>query len=122
VRGGEGRSDEQTYYIATLHSTITNDTPLIASLLVCRVHLPLIVPSEWSSTSKVGIECGGQKRVWEEGKCVVLDDSYVHRVWNDTEEARVVLLVDIWHPDVTGEERRSTEEMWDYSRSMGWMK
>ena len=40
-----------------------------------RVHLPLIVPEfEWDALDKVGLECGGQKRVWEEGKAVVLDD------------------------------------------------
>ncbi|GMI27003.1 hypothetical protein TrCOL_g6176 [Triparma columacea] len=109
-------------FFSTLHPNSSIQPHSSAMNLRLRVHLPLIVPGEWEDVEKVGLECGGSRRVWEEGKAVVLDDSYVHRVWNNTEETRVVLLVDIWHPDVSGEERKSTEEMWDYSRSMGWMK
>jgi len=43
-----------------------------------RVHLPLIVPSN----GDCGIFCGGQKRKWDSGKALVIDDSYVHEVWN----------------------------------------
>ena len=42
-------------------------------------------------------------------------------MWNETDEARVVLLVDIWHPDVTKEEKNSINEMFDYSAKMGWL-
>ena len=66
-------------------------------------------------------QVASQKRKWEEGKCIVLDDSYQHEVWNETDEARVVLLVDIWHPDVTKEEKNSINEMFDYSAKMGWL-
>ena len=34
---------------------------------------------------------------------------------------RVLLLFDVWHPDVTKEERKSIEEMFEYSQKMGWM-
>ena len=36
-------------------------------------------------------------RHWEEGRCIVFDDSYEHEVWNRTEHERVLLLVDFWH-------------------------
>lgn len=109
-------------FFSTLHPGSLISPHSSAMNLRLRVHLPLIVPDVWSEADKVGVECGGQKRVWEEGKAVVLDDSYVHHVWNNTNEPRVVLLVDIWHPDVSLEERKSTEEMFEYSKSMGWMK
>jgi beta-hydroxylase len=35
---------------------------------------------------------------WEEGRCVVFDDTYRHEVWNDTDGVRVVLLIDIHRP------------------------
>jgi beta-hydroxylase len=35
---------------------------------------------------------------WEEGRSVVFDDTYLHEVWNDTDEERVVLFVDFARP------------------------
>ena len=41
-----------------------------------------------------GIKIADQTREWHEGSALVLDDSYVHEVWNDAEEPRVLLLLD----------------------------
>lgn len=94
-----------------------------------RIHLPLIVPSDtkpdaFSSKpqTKCGIRVGNQIRSWEEGKAVVLDDSYEHEVWNETEEVRVILLLDVWHPDVTVEERNRIGKMFHFAKEQGWMK
>lgn len=94
-----------------------------------RIHLPLIVPKNtkpdaYSSKpkTKCGIRVGDQIREWKEGKAVVLDDSYEHEVWNETEEMRVILLVDIWHPDVRQEERNRIGRMFKYALDQGWMK
>lgn len=94
-----------------------------------RVHLPLIVPSEtkpdaFSSKpqTKCGIRVGNQIRSWEEGKAVVLDDSYEHEVWNETNEVRVIFLLDIWHPDVTLDERHRIGKMFHFAKEQGWMK
>jgi aspartyl/asparaginyl beta-hydroxylase (cupin superfamily) len=35
---------------------------------------------------------------WQEGRCLLFDDSRRHEVWNDTEEERVVLLFDVVRP------------------------
>jgi beta-hydroxylase len=35
---------------------------------------------------------------WEEGKTLVFDDTYRHEVWNDTEETRIILLVQTKRP------------------------
>jgi beta-hydroxylase len=35
---------------------------------------------------------------WEEGKCVIFDDTHKHEVWNDTNGIRVVLLFDVCRP------------------------
>ena len=37
------------------------------------------------------------------------DDAYEHEVWNDTPQARVVLCVDIWHPDFSEAEVKFLE-------------
>jgi aspartate beta-hydroxylase len=67
-----------------------------------HIHLPLIVlkdikPDVFSNKpqTKCGIRVGNQIRSWEEGKALVLDDSYKHEVWNKKKEMRVILLVDI---------------------------
>lgn len=60
-----------------------------------RCHLGLIVPSE---REKCRMNVDGSIVVWEEGKAVVFDDSRRHEVWNDTNETRVVLLIDVPRP------------------------
>ncbi|WP_437578945.1 aspartyl/asparaginyl beta-hydroxylase domain-containing protein [Sorangium sp. So ce887] len=39
-------------------------------------------------------------RGWEDGKCLVFDDSLEHEVWNRGSLTRVVLLFDFWHPEL----------------------
>lgn len=58
------------------------------------VHLGLIIPQPCA------IQVGGQTRTWEEGKCIVFDDSYLHGSWNDSDRTRFILFVDVWHPNL----------------------
>lgn len=44
------------------------------------------------------IEVGGETRAWQDGKLLVLDDTFPHQVWNNTKRARVVLLMQIRRP------------------------
>jgi hypothetical protein len=60
-----------------------------------RCHLGLVVPEGCSL--RVGARTGG----WTEGKAIVFDDSYEHEVWNTGDASRLVLIMDIWHPDLT---------------------
>jgi aspartyl/asparaginyl beta-hydroxylase (cupin superfamily) len=62
---------------------------------VLRYHLGLIVPRE---AEQCRIRVGEDFRHWEEGKSLVFDDTFNHEVWNDTEETRVVLFVDVLRP------------------------
>ena len=54
---------------------------------------------------------GEEVRVWEEGKCLVFDDAFEHETWNDTAEERVVLLFDLWHPELVRGEREAIAQM-----------
>jgi aspartyl/asparaginyl beta-hydroxylase (cupin superfamily) len=58
--------------------------------LVC--HLPLIVPPD------CGFRCGATSCEWHIGKAFVFDDTIEHEAWNDSDELRVVLIVDLWPP------------------------
>src|SRR5262249_8951285 len=65
------------------------------------VHLPIIVPA-----GDCQFRVGGEARTWEDGKCLVFDDSFWHSAWNRTAHARYVLIVDCWHPELTAAERQ----------------
>ena len=62
---------------------------------ILRAHLGLIIPKE---REKCRIRVGDQIRAWKEGEIFVLDDTYEHEVWNDTDEERVILLFDFDRP------------------------
>jgi aspartyl/asparaginyl beta-hydroxylase (cupin superfamily) len=61
-----------------------------------RCHLALRVPE-----GDCAIRVGSEARRWEEGKCLVFDDFFEHEAWNHTDEDRIVLVVDMWHPDLS---------------------
>ena len=55
---------------------------------VLRCHLPLVVPPECA------LRVGPEIRSWEEGKCLVFDDTTEHEAWNRSDQVRVVLMID----------------------------
>jgi len=63
---------------------------------VLRYHLGLMVPE--APVERVGIRVGDEIRAWSEGASLVFDDTYEHAAWNDTDETRVVLFVDVVRP------------------------
>ena len=66
------------------------------------VHLPLIVPQNCGA-----LRAGGEARGWREGECLIFDDSYLHEAWNDSEQTRVVLILDAWNPYLSEAEREA---------------
>ncbi|MFP4133045.1 MAG: aspartyl/asparaginyl beta-hydroxylase domain-containing protein [Halothece sp.] len=60
---------------------------------VLRYHLALKVPQQGCQ-----IRVGNETRSWEEGKSLVFDDTLPHEVWNQSDEIRVVLFVDVVRP------------------------
>jgi ornithine lipid ester-linked acyl 2-hydroxylase len=62
---------------------------------VLRYHLGLIVPRDAEACR---IRVGEDFRHWENGQSMVFDDTFNHEVWNDTDETRVVLFVDVLRP------------------------
>jgi aspartate beta-hydroxylase len=65
--------------------------------LIC--HLPLIVPGQCA------LRVGNETREWREGELFMFDDTIEHEAWNSSAELRVVLLFDIWRPELSREER-----------------
>jgi Aspartyl/Asparaginyl beta-hydroxylase len=70
---------------------------LVNTRLIC--HLPLIVPD------KCRFRVGNEMREWQEGRAWLFDDTIEHEAWNDSDQTRVILLFDVWRPELTDEER-----------------
>ena len=68
-------------------------------------HLPLIVPPACA------FRVGNDVRTWEEGRAWVFDDTIEHEAWNDSDQLRVVLIFDIWHPHLSVAERAMISAM-----------
>ena len=65
-----------------------------------RAHLGIEIPPE------CGIRVGEVSTTWHTGTCIVFDDSFPHDVWNESDRERIVLVVDLWHPDLSDDEVR----------------
>ncbi|KAJ8972011.1 hypothetical protein NQ317_000657 [Molorchus minor] len=66
-----------------------------------RLHLGLKVPSN------TFIRVADEIRSWEEGSIFVFDDSFEHEVWHNGTDLRLVLIVDVWHPELTPIEKKN---------------
>ncbi|CAG9769531.1 unnamed protein product [Ceutorhynchus assimilis] len=66
-----------------------------------RVHLGLKVPSN------TFIRVAEETRSWTEGDIIIFDDSFEHEVWHNGTEFRLVLIVDVWHPNLTPTEKKT---------------
>lgn len=64
-----------------------------------RLHLTLI------HSGGARIRVGTEWRSWEEGKAIIFDDSWEHEVIHSGDDVRVVLIMDIWHPELPVESR-----------------
>jgi hypothetical protein len=55
-----------------------------------RAHIPLYIPNE-----KSGICVEKECRTWDIDDFLVVDESLMHQVWNDSSSHRVILLLDV---------------------------
>ncbi|MFL6846270.1 MAG: aspartyl/asparaginyl beta-hydroxylase domain-containing protein [Allosphingosinicella sp.] len=62
---------------------------------ILTAHLGLIVPARREDCR---MQVDAQILHWDEGKIFVFDDTFYHEVWNDTDEQRVILLVQFRRP------------------------
>jgi ornithine lipid ester-linked acyl 2-hydroxylase len=60
-----------------------------------RYHLGLKVPEP---AGKCRIRIADQTAFWEEGKSLLFDDTFYHEAWNETDDYRVVLFLDVARP------------------------
>jgi aspartyl/asparaginyl beta-hydroxylase (cupin superfamily) len=78
---------------------------LLNTRLIC--HLPLIAPSGCS------FRVGNETRTWREGETIIFDDSIEHEARNDGASIRIVLLFEIWRPELSAEERQALTVLYE---------
>lgn len=61
-----------------------------------NVHLPLIVPPEAAGRCEIRIDDTVHR--WTPGEFLIFDETYEHEVWNDTQQPRVILLLQVLRP------------------------
>lgn len=72
---------------------IPRHTGVTKSIMTC--HLGLMTPA---ARERCRIQVGERTATWQDGRCLVFDDTYPHEVWNDTEQTRAVLLIQFKRP------------------------
>jgi aspartyl/asparaginyl beta-hydroxylase (cupin superfamily) len=100
-----GRSPMALFSLLRPGTHIRPHHGLLNTRLIC--HIPLIAPAGCR------LRVGNEIREWELGKALIFDDSIEHEAWNDGGETRVVLLFEIWRPEVTEEERAALTAMFE---------
>jgi aspartyl/asparaginyl beta-hydroxylase (cupin superfamily) len=93
----KGASPNAMFSLLAPRTRIPPHTGVANTRLVC--HLPLIVPPN------CGFRCGATTVEWRIGESFVFDDTIEHEAWNDSDELRVVLIVDLWAPALTESDR-----------------
>jgi len=70
---------------------------LVNTRLIC--HLPVICPRDCS------FRVGSETRDWAYGEAWAFDDTVNHEAWNRSSQERIVLIFDVWKPEITEAER-----------------
>ena len=100
-----GRSPSILFSLLRPGARIPPHTGEVNTRLIC--HLPLIVPDNCS------FRVGNDTRAPVEGNAWVFDDTIEHEAWNGSDRTRVILLFEIWRPELTAAERAQVSAMFE---------
>jgi aspartate beta-hydroxylase len=106
-----GRSPSALFSLLRPGAHIPPHNGFVNTRLIC--HLPLVVPGECR------FRVGNEVREWVEGRAWIFDDTIEHEAWNDSREPRVVLLFEIWRPELTAQERGLVSAMFEAIDAQG---
>jgi aspartyl/asparaginyl beta-hydroxylase (cupin superfamily) len=100
-----GRSPSALFSMLRPGTHIPPHWGMLNTRLIC--HIPLIVPTGCR------LRVGNHERTVEFGRAMIFDDSINHEAWNDSDETRVVLLFEVWRPELDEAERRALTAMYE---------
>eukprot|EP00058_Branchiostoma_floridae_P002981 XP_002588469.1 hypothetical protein BRAFLDRAFT_259568 [Branchiostoma floridae] len=67
-----------------------------------RMHLGLVIPKNGTR-----LRVADDIKTWEEGKVIIFDDSFEHEVWQEADSYRMILIIDMWHPDLSDKQKKT---------------
>lgn len=85
------------------HSDFTN--------FVLTSHLALDIP--YSGENKCRLTVGNETQEWINGKSYVFDTSLLHDAENESDQMRYILMMRLWHPDLTPVEKEALQFTFD---------
>lgn len=100
-----GRSPMALFSVLQPDTHIPPHSGMLNTRLIC--HLPLIVPADCR------LRVGNDVRLVERGKLMIFDDSIEHEAWNQSDSTRVVLLFEIWRPELAADERAALTALFE---------
>jgi tetratricopeptide (TPR) repeat protein len=100
-----GRSPMALFSMLRPGAHIQPHNGMINTRLIC--HLPLIVPPGCA------IRVGNETRSWDPGRLLMFDDSIEHEAWNRGGAIRIILLFEVWRPELSEEERAALTTMYE---------
>ncbi len=106
-----GRSPMALFSLLKPHTHIPPHWGMLNTRLI--VHLPLIVPDGCR------LRVGNHVHDVVAGKAMIFDDSIQHEAWNDSAETRVILLFEIWRPELAAAERAGLVRLFEAIGSYG---
>lgn len=93
----KGRAPTPMFSRLSPGKRIPPHTGMINVRYIC--HLPLIIPGAGA------LRVGHTTKSWTEGEVMAFDDSVEHEAWNDADKDRLVLIFDVWRPELEQAER-----------------
>lgn len=95
----QDRSPMALYSVLEPGTHIAPHYGMLNTRLIC--HIPLVLPPDCA------LRVGGETRPWKAGEALIFDDSFEHEAWNRSDQRRVILLFEIWRPEISDDERRA---------------
>lgn len=100
-----GRSPMAIFSLLKPDTHIRPHHGMLNTRLIC--HLPLIAPEG------CGLRVGAETRHWQAGEMLIFDDSFEHEAWNRGRDTRIVLLFEVWRPELTPDERAALTDIFE---------
>jgi hypothetical protein len=101
----KNRSPSVIFSLLRPGAHIPPHTGEVNTRLVC--HLPLVVPQACH------LRVGNETRPVIEGQGWVFDDTIEHEAWNASDRTRVILLFEVWRPELSESERAQVRAMFE---------
>jgi aspartyl/asparaginyl beta-hydroxylase (cupin superfamily) len=78
---------------------------------VLTSHLALDIPC--SGENKCRLTIGNETRQWINGEVMVFDTSLLHDAINESDDTRYILMMRLWHPDLSSVEQQALQFTFD---------